>query len=241
MRTESKTAELLIEADGIDLSAVVHLPAKVPAPVIVCSHGFLSSKESPKYIAIGEEMSKAGFCVLRFDFSGNGQSPPRRAMSLVASRKRDLDAAITFAVNQPWSDGKIGLLGSSLGGFVSLLAAKERPKLIRATVSWAAPFDISKIDPDPEQIEQLFAMFPDGFTIGAPADLNAISETGRVLLIHGQLDEVVPWRDSVRIYERLNDPKKLMLMSTADHRISDYSWRRRTVQASLEWFLTYIR
>ncbi len=233
--------ELLIEAGGIDLSAVVHLPGKVPAPVIVCSHGLLSAKESPKFVAIGEEMSKAGFCALRFDFSGCGHSPPRRSMSLVEARRYDLEAAIGFALKQSWSDGRIGLLGSSLGGFLSLLTANERPKLIRATVTWAAPFDISDIRPDTEHFEELRAIFPDGFSLGSPTDLDAPGEAGRVLLIHGQLDEVVPWKDSVRIYERLNEPKKLLLMRTADHRISDDSWRKRAIQASVEWFLTHLK
>jgi len=241
MAFASKTAELLIEADGIDLSGVAHLPGKVPAPVIVCSHGLLSAKESPKFIAIGETMSKAGFCALRFDFSGCGHSPPRRAMSLVEARMCDLKAAMGFVLKQPWSDGRVGLLGSSLGGFLSLLAANERPELIRATVCWAAPFDISGIHPDTEQFEELRTIFPDGFSLGSPTNLDALGEAGRVLLIHGQLDDVVPWGDSVLIYKRLNDPKKLVLMRTADHRISDDSWRKRAIQASLEWFLTYLK
>ena len=233
--------ELLIEAGGISLSAVVHLPGKFPAPVIVCSHGLLSAKESPKFVAIGEEMSKGGFCVLRFDFSGCGNSPPRRALSLVEARKSDLRAAIGFALEQPWSDGRIGLLGSSFGGFLSLLAANERPELIRATVSWAAPFDISNIHPDTESFGDLRTIFPDRFSLGSPKDLSALGEAGRVLLIHGQLDEIVPWSDSVRIYERLNDPKRLLLMRTSDHRVSDESWRRTAIQASLDWFLTYLK
>ena len=69
--------DLLIESDGIDLSAVIHLPGKVPAPVIVCSHGLLSAKASPKFVAICETMSKAGFCALRFDFSGCGRQPSK--------------------------------------------------------------------------------------------------------------------------------------------------------------------
>lgn len=233
--------ELLIESDGMDLSAVVHLPGKVPAPVIVCSHGLLSAKESPKFVAIGETMSKAGFCALRFDFSGCGHSPPRRGISLVEARIYDLKAAMSFALKQPWSDGRIGLLGSSLGGFLSLLAANERPELIRATVCWAAPFDISGIHPDKEHLDELRTIFPDGPSLGSPTNLDALGGVGRVLLIHGQLDNVVPWRDSVRIYERLNDPKKLLLMRTADHRISDDSWRKRAIQASVQWFLTHLK
>jgi len=87
----------------------------------------------------------------------------------------------------------------------------------------------------------LRAIFPDGFSLGSPTNLDALGEAGRVLLIHGQLDDVVPWGDSVLIYKRLNDPKKLVLMRTADHRISDDSWRKRAIQASLEWFLTYLK
>ncbi len=237
----SKTADLLIEADGINLSGVAHLPGKVPAPVIVCSHGLLSAKESPKFVALGETMSKAGFCAVRFDFSGCGESPPRRAMSLVEARAHDLDAAIGFALKQPWSDGRIGLLGSSLGGFLSLLAANERPRVIQAAVCWATPFDISGIHPDRERLEELRTVFPDGFSLGSPTNLAAMGAVARVLLIQGQLDNIVPWRDSVRIYERLRDPKQLLLMRTADHRIGDDSWRKRAIQASLEWFLTHLK
>lgn len=232
--------ELFIEAHGIDLAAVVHLPVKVPAPVLVCSHGLLSAKESPKFIAIGEEMSKGGFCVLRFDFSGCGQSPPRRLMSLLQARRFDLEAVINFALKQTWSDGRIGLLGSSLGGFLSLLAANERPDLIRATVSWAAPFEVGGVQPDAETVEGLRAIYPDGFTLGCPTNLGGLGEAQRVLVIHGQLDEVVPWKDSVRIYDRVKDPKSLLLLRTADHRISDDSWRKKAVQASLEWLMVHL-
>jgi dipeptidyl aminopeptidase/acylaminoacyl peptidase len=237
----SKTADIFIEAGGIDLSGAVHLPREVPAPVIVCSHGLLSAKESPKFVALGEELSKAGFCALRFDFSGCGDSPRRRSVSLVEARRRDLDAAIAFALKQSWSSGQIGLLGSSFGGFLSLLTANESPKLIRAAVTWAAPFDISMIHPDTESWEELRAIFPDGFSLGSPANLDSLSEARCVLVIHGQLDEVVPWKDSVRIYERLNDPKKLLLMRTADHRVTDDSWRKRAIQTSVEWFLTHLK
>ena len=162
-------------------------------------------------------------------------------MSLVEARMCDLEAAISFALKQPWSDGRIGLLGSSFGGFVSLLAANQRPELIRATVCWAAPFDVGGIHLDTEHFEELRIISQDGLNLGSPTNLDSLGQAGRVLLIHGQLDEVVPWRDSARIYERLNDPKKLLLMRSADHRISDDSWRNSAIQASLEWFLTYLK
>jgi alpha-beta hydrolase superfamily lysophospholipase len=233
--SQSKTTgiELSIPAEGTVLSAAAHLPAVVPAPVVVCSHGLLSAKNSPKFIAVCEALSHAGFCSIRFDFSGCGQSPRRSGPGLVDARRLDLGAAMAFALKQPWSDGRIGLFGSSLGGFLSLLAANEGPERIRAVVSWSAPFDIGS-----RHSEELEAMFPEGR--GSPTNLAGLKEAGRVLLIHGQSDEIVGWRDSVRIYKRLKDPKKLLLLRTADHRITDASWRNTAIRETVEWFLAHL-
>ncbi len=233
--------DFLIQAGQIRLSAVVHLPRKIPAPVIVCCHGLLSLKDSPKFVAIGEEMSKAGFVVLRFDFSGCGESPRRKGATLVEGRRNDLDAVLDYASGQEWASGQIGLLGSSLGGFLSLLAAQMNQQRVVATVSWAAPFNISGIHPASENFAELSSMYPDGFHLGKPDNLESLNSLARVLLIHGQQDEIVDWRQSVQIYSRLKDPKELVLMRTADHRVSDESWRKAAIRASLDWFRKYLK
>ncbi|MHC1729872.1 MAG: alpha/beta hydrolase family protein [Syntrophobacteraceae bacterium] len=233
--------DFLIEAGDIKLSAVVHLPDKPPAPVIVCCHGLLSLKESPKFVQIGEEMSKAGFTVLRFDFSGCGESPHRNGASLIETRRCDLDAALDFASSQAWSTGQLGLLGSSLGGYLSLLAAENNQQRVLATVSWAAPFDVSNIHPDSEGFSELSGMYPGGFRLGLPENLESLNSLARVLLIHGQEDEIVDWRQAVQIYSRVKDPKELLLMRTADHQISDESWRKAAIRASLDWFRKYLK
>ena len=222
-----------IEAGGTVLSAAAHLPARPPAPVIVCSHGLTSGKESPKFIALCDALRAAGFCALRFDFSGCGQSPKRSGPGLVEARRLDLASVITFVSKQPWSDGRIGLFGSSLGGFLSLLAANELKESIGAVVSWAAPIEIGS-----KHQEELLADFPEG--LGSPTNLSGLEEAGRALVIHGQSDEVVDWKDSVRIYERLGEPKKLLLLRTADHRLSDPSWREKAIRETVEWFLAHM-
>ncbi|MEN6437755.1 MAG: alpha/beta fold hydrolase [Syntrophobacter sp.] len=227
-----------IELNGVNLSAAVHLPLDVPAPVIICSHGLLSSKDSSKYLAIGEHMSNLGFCVLRFDFSGCGQSAARRE-TLVGARMRDLNAVLTFARTQPWSDGHIGLLGSSLGGFLSLLAANENPDIVNATVSWVAPFDISHLDPAGSGMDELKRLIPGGFELGEPRDLGDLRNVRNALLIHGREDEVVPWTHSIEIYKRIGDPKDLILMRDADHQLTDESWRAVAIRATLDWFARF--
>lgn len=232
---------LQITSDGISLASVVHLPEKVPSPVIVCCHGLLSLKDSPKYIAIGEEMSGAGFSVLRFDFSGCGESPPRAGETLIGGRMRDLEIALDFASRQPWSDGRIALLGSSLGGYLSLLAANANPDRVHAAACWASPFDVSTIHPGANAMEELRNLFPGGFKLGEPHDLAALNTVSHILLIHGQQDQIVNWEQSIQIYNRLNNPKELILMRTADHQFLDESWRKAAIRASLDWFRQHLR
>jgi uncharacterized protein len=230
-----------MSSDGITLSAVVHLPEKLPSPVIVCCHGLLSLKDSPKYIAIGEEMANAGFSVLRFDFSGCGESPRRPGETLIGARMRDLEFVLDFASRQEWSDGRIGLLGSSLGGYLLLLAANASPDRIFAAACWAAPYDVGIIHPGGNDMEGLADLFPDGFQLGRPKNLSELSQVARVLLIHGRQDQIVNWEQSLQIYDRLKNPKKLILMQTADHQFLDDSWRRAAISASLEWFLEHLK
>jgi alpha-beta hydrolase superfamily lysophospholipase len=231
LQTAKAPIPLLIQAGSIGLSAAAHLPAIVPAPVVVCSHGLFSTKESPKLIAVCEALSGAGFCSLRFDFSGCGNSAKRSKSGLIDQRRQDLEAVIDFATKQPWWDGQfVGLFGSSLGGFLSLLAANEHPQLIGPVVSWSAPFALGS--KHPVEIEP--PTFAEG--VGSPADLAGLNQARAVLLIHGQCDELVPWTESVRIYKRLKDPKKLLVFRSADHRISDPSWRNTAIGQTLDWF-----
>ncbi len=208
--------------------------------MIVCCHGLLSSKDSPKYVAVGEQMSAAGFCVVRFDFSGCGESPARDE-HLVPSRMLDLETVLAFSRTERWSDGRIGLLGSSLGGYLSLLAADADPDRITAVASWSAPFDLARVRPEPDGIDAVGQKLhaPDG--VGEPGNLESLRAARRVLLIHGGRDELVAWEHAVQIYRLLKDPKELVLFHTADHRFMDESWRQAATRISRDWFLRFFR
>jgi dipeptidyl aminopeptidase/acylaminoacyl peptidase len=51
---------------------------------------------------------------------------------------------------------------------------------------------------------------------------------------------VVNWEQSLQIYDRLINPKELILMHTADHQFLDESWRKAAIRASLDWFRQYL-
>jgi pimeloyl-ACP methyl ester carboxylesterase len=222
--------------DG-SLAAAVHLPLRLPASVVVCCHGLLSSKDSAKFVRMGEEFSENGLAVVRFDFSGCGASRASLAESLLAGRMRDLRAVLDFVYNRPWSNGITGLLGSSFGGYLALLAASSDLERIKSVVCWAAPFDLEKITLPPGEPRALRKRFPPGFELGAPTSLEAMPPISGVLAIHGKLDETVPWQEALEIYHRARDPRRLLVMEKVEHRFLDPASRRLARRLSLEWFL----
>jgi uncharacterized protein len=216
--------------------AVVHLPERTPAPVVVCCHGLLSYKDSSKFVAIGERFSSGGMAVVRFDFSGCGDSQTVYRESLLFSRLRDLQSVLDYVQGQPWANRKIGLLGSSLGGYLSLLAAASGGQTVQAVACWATPFDLSRIRSALAESEELKQMFPKGLPLGSPENLGDLPPIPRVLVIHGQQDETVSWHDAVAIYRQVGEPKRLLLMETADHRLLDPHWREMAMRVTWEWF-----
>jgi uncharacterized protein len=219
------------------LSGVVHLPDRIPGPVVVCCHGLLSSKDSSKFALAGTVFSDGGFAVLRFDFSGCGDSEALPTEDLLRSRTRDLDCALDYVREQSWARrGQTVLFGSSLGGYVALLAAASGSHDIGAVVCWATPFDLSKVEQALETSKLLGARFPEGFVLGIPRDLGSMPPVPHVLIIHGGGDETVPWKDAILLYEQVGEPRALMLMRTADHRFLDPDWRGLAIRLSLEWF-----
>jgi len=227
---------VLIPTPDGPIPAVVHLPGQTPAPVVVCCHGLLSYKDSSKFVAIGEQFGRGGMAVVRFDFTGCGESELAHRESVLFSRINDLRFVLDFVQQQPWADGKIGLLGSSLGGYLSLLAAASGRQTIQAVVCWATPFDLSRIKLALSESEELKRVFPKGFPLGAPEDLGDLPPIPRVLVIHGQQDETVSWHEAVAIYRRVGEPKRLLLMETADHRLLAPQWREMAMESSWEWF-----
>jgi len=216
--------------------AVVHLPNRTPAPVVVCCHGLLSYKDSSKFVTIGEKYCSAGMVVVRFDFSGCGESKTVQRESVLFSRLRDLHSVLDYVQRQLWANGTTGLLGSSLGGYLSLLTAASNQHRIQAVVCWATPFDLSGIKLALSESDELKQFFPPGFQLGGPENLRDLPPIPRVLVIHGQQDETVPWHDAVAIYRQVAEPKELCLMQTADHRLLDPHWRKMAMNLSLEWF-----
>jgi len=227
-----------IACEDRSISGVLHLPATENPPVVITCHGLFSSKESDKYRAIATCFSQAGLAVIRFDFSGCGQSTGKLADTTVSRRLAELRRVAQFARSHPRLSPAIGLLGSSLGGFVALLAAGE---LAAAPLSvWATPYSLPEICQNipPADLQILNPAF---FEDARRQDLTAVLPgLSRVQVIQGKRDDIVPWRHGQNIFNIVNSPKELQLFPAGDHTFSSAADRRRALKMSLVWFRQYL-
>lgn len=223
------------------LAAVLHLPdGRVPFPFLVAAHGLGSSKDSEKYVLIAERFSEAGIATCRFDFQGCGESGGVFADTTVAGEIEDLTAVVAAMRARADCDGCVALLGSSMGGFISLFVAHDDPG-IRAIAAWACPADLVDLLRDPEVVrsyglgDACLKEFESGRYRRPP------SGAARCLFVHGDLDEVVPVAHARRLFGRAGEPRRLEVLAGADHRFSDSRHRSDAVQLSLGWIARFLR
>src|SRR4030066_635209 len=139
-----KIEKVSFKREGCRTSGILHLPEKKNPPCVIASHGLLSSKDSEKYIALGEQISREGMGLLRFDFRGIGESEGEEEDNTISKKIADLSAAVDFIRSYSGLGNRIGLVGSSLGGFLSLMKASWE-KEIRAVVIWATPLHMDDL------------------------------------------------------------------------------------------------
>ena len=235
-----KTEKVTFLSEGQKIAGVLHLPEKKNPPCVIASHGLLSSKESEKYIALGDRLSQEGIAMLRFDFRGIGESEGRMEDDTVSRRIVDLGSAIEFIRSLRDMKNRIGLLGSSLGGYVSLIRASQEEK-IRAIVTWATPFHLDDLKsnqgteghPLPEE-----AFFED---LPRHQLLPLLPRVSNCLVIHGEKDELVPVDQAWEIFHSLGAPKEIRILEGADHRLTDPAHRSRAMELSTAWFKRYLQ
>jgi len=233
------TEKVSFISEGYKISGILHLPEKENPPCVVASHGLLSSKDSEKYIALGERLSKEGVAMLRFDFRGIGESEGTEEDNTVSKKVADLGEAINFVRSHPALANRIGLLGSSLGGFLSLIKA-SMDKEIRALVIWATPLHMD--DLKSKGRDEDTPLPPEAFFKDLPKHrlLPLLPKVSDCLVIHGEKDELVPVDQAWEIFHNLGAPKEIHIIEGADHRLTDPKHRQRAMDLTIEWFNEYL-
>ena len=229
-----------VNREGKDLRGILHLPREMHPPCVIASHGLFSSKDSDKFVAIGEYFSERRIALIRYDHCGCGESDGDITDTTVTGRIADLNAMCAFARSHPLLGDRIGLLGSSMGGFISVLkAAVDRE--IAGLVLWATPATIRE---GRKQIEENAAeegapRMKKAFYLDARRydAREAITRVSHCLILHGEMDEVVPVGQALELYAAALSPKEMEIFPGGDHRFTSVEDRRRGIEMSLQWFL----
>ena len=133
----------------------------------------------------------------------------------------------------------IGLLGSSMGGYIALLVASS-DKMVKAVVAWATPFSFDGLretitTSNSPQLKEEF--YQDASLYDAT---KFIPQVENLMLIHGDCDETVPLDHAKKLYQSAKEPKKLEIIEAADHTFSNLKLRKRAISYSLNWFKKYL-
>ncbi len=240
----------LDRGDGVEL-AWARIPGSGPA--IVFLPGFKSDMNGSKALDLAEFCTGRGHAMLRFDYSGHGDSGGTFEDGTIGRWTAD-----ALAVIDRLTTGKLVLVGSSMGGWIALLAALARPERVAALVGIAAAPDFTDklmweaMSPAERATIQRDGVLhvPSQYGEAYPVTLRLIEE-GRehllldrpirldcpVRLLHGQQDPDVPWEHSLRIASAIATGNvQVILVKDGDHRLSrpdDLALLRRTLRPLL--------
>ena len=134
---------LISMPDGTRLAARLWLPAS-PEPVpALLDYTPYRKREGTR--ARDEAMhgwfAEEGYAVLRVDIRGTGDSEGFLDDEFLPVEQEDACRVIAWIAEQPWCDGKVGMIGKSWGGFSALQVAARRPPALKAIIAVDASDD----------------------------------------------------------------------------------------------------
>lgn len=242
-------------AEGQTLLGRIELPATPPKAFALFAHCFTCTSKAKAAIHISRALCDLGMAVLRFDFTGLGDSEGDFANTNFSSNVADLVAAAR-SLEQTHEAPQL-LIGHSLGGAAVVMAAEQLPG-VKAIATIGAPSD-------PAHVKELLNQHLDRieehgkteiklggrpFTIKRQfiEDLQShslaerVGKLGRPLLIfHAPADDVVGIDHAKRIFEAARHPKSFVSLDDADHLVTRAEDARFIADTLAAWTRRYIQ
>ncbi len=222
-------------ANGHTLSGRLDLPlGSAPEAYALFAHCFTCSKQTRAVAAVSQAMTHRGIAVLRFDFTGLGESEGDFADTTFSSNVADLIVAADYL--QSHYAAPTILIGHSFGGTACLKVAAQLPG-VKAVATIGSPFDpahvrhllgeareeiekrgeaVVKLAGRPFRIKRQF--LEDLETADMLAVLPKLDRA--LLVLHSPVDEVVGIDNAAQIYKAARHPKSFISLDTADHMLS---------------------
>ena len=240
---------------GHRLAGILHRPdAGSPRAWVLFAHCFTCTKNVRAAKHIADALVREGMAVLRFDFTGLGQSEGDFSETHFSSNVRDLlDAARYLADEHSPPDS---LVGHSLGGTAMLAAASEIDSAVAvATIGTPAEAEhvLHLIDEDLDTIEEkgcaTVKLAGRPFRIRREFVEDVRNQSVRdgirklrkaLLVMHSPVDELVPVKEAGRIYSSAMHPKSYISLDDADHLLSRRADSRYAGRVLSAWVSRFI-
>jgi len=233
-------------SQGARLAGRIEAPEGEPAAYALFAHCFTCSKDLKSAGGISRELLARGIAVLRFDFTGLGESGGDFADTNFSSNVEDLVAAADFLRRERQAPAL--LVGHSLGGTAMLAAAPRIPEAL-AVATIGAPSDTGHLRA--KLAARVAARGGPAAPEAAPAEEEAyeldlgglrpvrirrqlledlagdhlhgvLPALGRpLLLFHSPVDRVVGVEHAERLFLAARHPKSFVSLGDADHLLSD--------------------
>lgn len=242
-------------SEGQELKGVVELPTnKQPENFAIFAHCFTCNKNFHAPLEISRSLASQGFGVLRFDFTGLGESEGDFENTNFSSNVDDILSAAQF-LEKNYQAPKL-LIGHSLGGAAALFAAKK-VKSTKCVSLINSPSSLSHVQKhfssNLEDIRnkgyaevkiglrnfRLKKQFVDDLETNE--DDKALKEINIPLLIlHSPQDGIVSIKHAEKLYNSAKHPKSFVSLDNADHLLSDKKHSAYTARLIAAWSSTFL-
>lgn len=238
---EKMTKKVLTYSNGNHISYTISYGEKKRG--ILYLHGLLSSQKSNKGCQLFEYAQENNLTFLSLDYTAHGESSGKPEEFRIGQCLTDICNVIR---HENYKESFI-IVGSSLGGWLSFLIAEKYPNQVKGILTLAAGVDFM-----PRIWNEIFddtirQLLKTGRVIGPSADTmgycfsypmfedaekylllkRSIHYTGPVMLIHGDKDEIVPWKTSLAVKEALDSKDVvLQLIKGEKHPLKTYDLKQ---------------
>jgi pimeloyl-ACP methyl ester carboxylesterase len=186
--------EIVFEStDGVRLAGRLFGPEDAKAGVVL-AHMYPADQRS--WFPFAERLAERGYRVLTFDFRGycpGGDGGCSEGDKDIPSIWRDVDGATALLMNGGVQ--RVALIGASMGGTASLIAASEDGEGIDAIVTLSAPISFEGLEAGPDVVQQVM---------------------GAKLFLAGHADAVAA-ESAQQLYDESILPKRVEILTTEDH------------------------
>ncbi len=245
-----------LNSRNLRLAGRLDLPARhTPKAFVLFAHCFTCSKDFKAPVGVAKALVKSGFAVLRFDFTGLGESEGDFSKSNFTTNIEDVLSAARY-LEQEYSAPQV-LIGHSFGAMAMICAARDLPA-VTSVVSIAAPAEPRNVLEHFGEARETIAreggalvqvmghrvwienQFIDD--VVAHDFKNAVRDLGKAFLIlHSPADSVVSIEHAATLFQAARHPKSFITLDAADHLLSDRRDSAYVGEIVSAWVSRYLR